>query len=50
MEFHLVVIRAFAGFSRGDIITDPGRIAEILNSEQARSVVRVAARAPGEAP
>jgi hypothetical protein len=39
----LVVVKPFAGLVRGDIVTDAERITEILNSEHARSVVRVAA-------
>jgi len=38
---HLVVVKPFASFVRGDIITDAARIAAILNSEHARGVVRV---------
>jgi hypothetical protein len=42
MQVHLVVIKPFASFSRGDIVTDPARIAEILKSEHTQRVVRVA--------
>jgi hypothetical protein len=49
MEMHLVVVRPFDGFSRGDVITDPARIASILRGEHAHYVVRVAARMPGGA-
>ena len=42
MEMHLVVVRSFDGHNRGDIITDAVRIAQILGSEHARCVVRVA--------
>jgi hypothetical protein len=42
MDMHLVVVRPFGGHTRGDIITDAVRITQILNSEHARSVVRVA--------
>ncbi|MGC1411096.1 MAG: hypothetical protein WA864_19405 [Acetobacteraceae bacterium] len=42
MDMHLVVVKPFAGLARGDIVTDSIRINEILNSEHARSVVRVA--------
>jgi hypothetical protein len=41
MDMHLVVARPFGGLARGDIVTDAVRIREILNSEHARSVVRV---------
>ena len=46
MELHLVVVRPFAGFSRGDIITDTTRISLILKSEHAHAVVRVATHSP----
>jgi hypothetical protein len=49
MEMHLVVVRTFGSFSRGDVITDPTRITSILGGENAHSVVRVAARMPGGA-
>ena len=42
MNMHLVVVRPFGGLARGDIVTDTARITEILNSEHARAVVRVA--------
>jgi hypothetical protein len=41
MDMQLVVVRSFGDLARGDIVTDGARIAEILNSEHARSVVRV---------
>jgi hypothetical protein len=41
MDMHLVVVRSFDGLARGDIVTDAVRIAEILDSEHARCVVRV---------
>jgi hypothetical protein len=41
MNTHLVVVRAFGGLSRGDVVTDAVQITEILNSEHARCVVRV---------
>jgi hypothetical protein len=41
MTLHLVVVRAFDGLARGDIVTDALRVTEILNSEHARSVVCV---------
>jgi len=43
MEIHLVVIKSFNELRRGDVVTDPKRISQILNSEHARNVVRVAA-------
>ena len=45
MDMHLVVVRPFGDLARGDIVTDTVRITEILNSEHARSVVRVVAPA-----
>jgi hypothetical protein len=41
MDMHLVVVRPFGDLARGDIVADAIRIAEILNSEHARCVVRV---------
>ena len=44
MELHLVVVRPFDNFVRGDVITDPVRVAAILSGERARYVVRVSVR------
>jgi hypothetical protein len=41
MNTRLIVIRSFDGLARGDAVTDPTRIAKILNSEWAHSVVCV---------
>lgn len=41
MNVHLVVVRPFAGLSRGDVVTDSVRVTQILSSEHARYVVRV---------
>jgi hypothetical protein len=41
MDMHLVVVRPFGGFARGDVVTDTSHIAEILKSEHAYDVVRV---------
>ncbi len=41
MNMHLVVVRPFGSFSRGDTIVDPKRVAEILASYHAANVVRV---------
>lgn len=49
MEMHLVVVRPFDSFLRGDVITDSARITTILSGERAHYVVRVAARMPGGA-
>ena len=43
MDIHLVVVRPFDELRRGDVVTDTKRINQILNSEHARNVVRVAA-------
>jgi len=43
MDMHLVVVKPFVGFARGDVITDEVRIAQILRGEQAAHVVRVVA-------
>ncbi len=42
MDMHLVVVRPFGGLARGDVVIDNARIAELLNSEHAHDVVRVA--------
>jgi hypothetical protein len=42
MQVHLVVVKPFAELVRGDIVTDPVRITEVLKSEHAPHVVRVA--------
>ena len=41
MEHHLVVIRPFLNFVRGDIITEVTKINEILAMEYKRFVTRV---------
>jgi hypothetical protein len=41
MDMHLIVVRSFGDLARGDVVADAARIAEILNSEHARCVVRV---------
>jgi hypothetical protein len=41
MDMHLVVVRPFGGLARGDLITDPNRIGDILAGEHAAHVVRV---------
>jgi hypothetical protein len=42
MTPHLVVIRPFLNFVRGDIITDSAQIAEILKAEYTKFVTRIA--------
>jgi hypothetical protein len=44
MKFHLVVLKPFQGFSRGDVITDAAAINKILAGPQAGFVVRVSAK------
>lgn len=43
MDMHLVVVRPFDELRRGDVVTDAKRISQIMSSEHARNVVRVAA-------
>jgi hypothetical protein len=44
MKFHLVVLKPFAAFKRGDLITDTATIEGILAGPQAGFVVRIAAK------
>jgi len=44
MNFHLVVVRAFGPYRRGDAITDAATATAILAGENARHVVRVTVR------
>ncbi len=41
MTFQLVVLKPFAGFKRGDMITDKAVVEKILAGPEARFVVRV---------
>ncbi len=41
MLFHLVVLRPFAGYSRGDLITDATAIEDILAGPQKNFIVRI---------
>ena len=41
MDMHLIVVRPFGSYARGDTVTDAKRITDILNSEHASHVVRV---------
>jgi hypothetical protein len=43
MNIHLIVVKPFDHLTRGDAVADPARIARILRSEWAHSVVRVLA-------
>ena len=42
MDMHLVVVKPFDDFARGDVISDALQITTILKGEHAHSVVRVA--------
>lgn len=42
MTYYLVVTRPFLNFTRGDIITDSVRIAEIMSSEYRKFIVKAA--------
>ena len=44
MIFQLVVLKPFAGFKRGDMITDSVTVEKILAGPQASSVVRVTSK------
>ncbi len=48
MELHLVVVRAFGRYAKGDMVADPVAVAAVLAGEHAGCVVRVAVRADGE--
>lgn len=40
MEFHLVVHEPFGGYKKGDEITDPEKVAEILEGENQSHVIK----------
>ncbi len=44
MTFHLVVLRPFGGFKRGDVITESAAVAKILAGPEKSFVVRVGAK------
>ncbi len=44
MNFHLVVLKPFGSFKRGDLITDAATVQKILGSGNAGSVVRIMAK------
>jgi hypothetical protein len=48
MNVHLVVVRAFGPYGKGDVIADPSVVADVLAGEHAGSVVRVRAPAGAE--
>lgn len=43
MEFHLTVVEPFGGYQKGDEITDPEKVAEILDGENQHHVIKRAA-------
>ncbi len=45
----LVVVRPFAGHAKGDAISDAATVAQILGTEHAVNVVRVATASPSSA-
>jgi hypothetical protein len=45
MANHLVVTRPFLNFVRGDLVTDPAKVAEILEGDHRRFVTKVTVRA-----
>lgn len=44
MSFHLVVVKAFAAYKRGDLITDTATIEKLLASPYTNCIVRVAVK------
>lgn len=50
MTLNLVVLKPFAGFKRGELISDQKTVVQILAGPQANSVVRVAAPVAPAAP
>jgi hypothetical protein len=42
MTHHLVVMKSFFNFVRGDIVTDATKVAEILSTEYKKFVTKVA--------
>ncbi len=44
MQFHLVVVRPFAAYGKGEVVTDAAAISAILAGEHAHDVVRVSAK------
>ncbi len=44
MAFHLVVLKPFLNFKRGDLITDAATVTKILAGPEASFVVRVASK------
>lgn len=44
MQFHLVVVRPFASYTKGAIISDADTVAAVLAGENAACVVRIVAQ------
>lgn len=44
MNFHLVVLKPFQTYKRGDVISDAENVTKILSGPQATFVVRVATK------
>jgi len=44
MTFHLVVLKPFGGYQRGDVITDASLVTKILTGAEKSFVVRVRAQ------
>lgn len=42
MQFHLMVVRSFGAYSKGDVVSDADAIGAILAGENAAHVVRIA--------
>lgn len=43
MEFHLIVREPFGGYAKGEKITDPEKITEILSGENEHHVIKIVA-------
>ena len=48
MDVHLVVVRAFGPYAKGDVVAEPAAVAQVLAGEHAGCVVRVAVPAGEE--
>ena len=42
MQFHLMVVRSFGAYAKGDVIREASEIEAVLAGENARDVVRIA--------
>jgi hypothetical protein len=50
MDVKLVVVRPFGSRARGDVVTDPTQVVQILSTENANHVVRVSVPAAVKPP